>query len=111
MNEAPFHMNNIYNKALIDTGSCVSVISDTFYLNNLKETKFQPLNGILTIKCADGNHLPYLGFIEVSITDVEGSEGSKPTLCIFLLTPDTTCNANTPVILGTNNLYELMQDC
>ena len=89
VNEATIHINNIQTRALINTGSCVSVISNSFYQNNLKEIKLKPLTGILNIECADGNNLPYLGFIEASITDVEGIQGSKPTLCIFLVTPDT----------------------
>lgn len=111
VNEATIHLNDIQTRALIVTGSCVSAISKTFHDNNLPKADFKPLIGILNIECADGNNLPYLGFIEASITSIEGIPGSKPTLCIFLVTPDTAYNANTPVILGTNILKELIQDC
>lgn len=111
VNEATVHINDIQPRTLIDTGSCVSVISKTFHDNNLPKADIKPLNGILNIECADGNNLPYLGFIEASITSVEGIPRSKPTSCIFLVTPDTAYNANTPVIAGTNILQELIQDC
>lgn len=96
---------------MIVTGSCESVMSKTFHDNNLPKADLEPLNGILNIECTDGNNLPYLGFIEASITSLEGIPGSKPTSCIFLVTPDTAYNANTPVILGTNILQESIQNC
>ena len=60
--------------------------------------------GVFNIECAVGNSLPYLGYIEIEITWIEGIPSSKPTSCIFLVTPNTTYNARTPIILGTNIL-------
>ena len=70
-----------------------------------------PLDRILHIECADGNTLPYLGYIEVSITAIEGIPHLKPTDCIFLVTPETSYSSRTPVLLGTNILNELMDSC
>lgn len=53
--------------ALCDTGSCVSTCSQSFYNENLRHVQLQPVCHILKIECADGNELPYSGFVEVSV--------------------------------------------
>ena len=111
INEAKIDINNISTSALLDTGSCVSIISKAFYDQYLSHTEVKPLDRILYIECADGNTLPYLGYIEVSITAIEGIPDLKPTDCIFLVTPETSYSSRTPVLLGTNILNELMDSC
>jgi hypothetical protein len=64
--------------ALLDTESCVSVVSEIFYTYFLQEsTKFQPIRDILNIECADVQKLPYLRFIEIDITILKGLSGTK----------------------------------
>ena len=58
-NEVKVLINNIDVNALLDTGSCVSAMSKTFYEENLAHIEIKPLNRILKIECADGNTLPY----------------------------------------------------
>lgn len=97
--------------ALLDTGSCVSVISESFLREFLSNTSIKPINDILNIECADGNRLPYLGYVEVKLHVVEGLPKSNSHQCLLLVTPDTKYSSKTPVILGTNILQELLKEC
>ena len=93
----------------LDTGSCVSLVSQCFYDSYLN-CELYPVGDILNIECADGESLPYTGYIEVDIAVPKGLPNAKPISCLFLVTPDTQYSAKTPVILGTNILQELMED-
>ena len=111
VNEVNLKLNNIGTTALLDTGSCVSILSKSFYDEFLADHEIKPLNTILHIECADGNALPYLGCVETNITEIEGIPKMTATSCIFLVTPDTNYSNKTPVLLGTNILDELMDNC
>lgn len=47
------------------TGSGINTISEKFYRDNLQHRELQTLYDILQIECANGESLPYLGFVEV----------------------------------------------
>ena len=111
VNEANLEINNVSTRALLDTGSCVSILSKSFYDQHLSHIEIKPLDKILHIECADGNALPYLGYIEVSITKVEGIPELTSLACIFLVVPETNYNSETPILLGTNILNELRENC
>ena len=49
--------------------------------------------------------------METNITEIEGIPKMTATSCIFLVTPDTNYSNKTPVLLGTNILDELMDNC
>jgi hypothetical protein len=51
--------------SLIDTGSSVSTVSHSFYIDNFSDLPIHPIKELLRIECADGQELPYEGFIEV----------------------------------------------
>ena len=42
----------------------MSVVAETFY--NLSNVSLQLLNQMIKIECADGNQLPYLGYVELN---------------------------------------------
>ncbi|KAH3851362.1 hypothetical protein DPMN_093842 [Dreissena polymorpha] len=108
--EVRVFINNIMTNALCDTGSCVSTCSEKFYLENLREIELIPLNNLLKIECADGNELPYKGYVETSLKAC-GIPGDIEQKCLFLIVPDTEYNKGTPILLGTNILTELIKDC
>lgn len=110
VNEAAILLNGHDTTALLDTGSCVSIVAETFYREHLGNTELKPLQDILHVECADGQSLPYLGYIEVELSVPEGVSGLRPKDCLLLVTPDTRYSAKTPVILGTNILQELLAD-
>ena len=63
LNEVTMKVNGITASALLDTGSTVSNVSESFYLQYLANQPIQTLNHILHIDCADGEEMPYLGYI------------------------------------------------
>ena len=109
VNEANLEINNICTRALLDTGSCVSILSKSFNDQHLSHIEIKPLDEILHIECADGNTLP--GFIVVSITAIEGIPELTSVPCIYLVTPETNYSSQTQVHLGTNILNELKENC
>jgi hypothetical protein len=111
VNEVNLNINNNTTTALLDTGSCVSIISETFYKEHLADTELEPLTEMINIECADGQQLPYLGCIEATISIENGLEKATSKQCLFLISPDTKYSARTPIILGTNILKTLLQDC
>ena len=65
--EVFIQLDNIDTKALLDTGSTVSTLSYSFYQKHLSHRPIQDLKDIFQLRCADGNSLPYRGFIETEI--------------------------------------------
>ncbi len=106
-NEAEVKINGATTTALIDTGSCISSISKSFYDKHLNNVKIEPLQEILNVECADGGELPYIGFIPATLSTV-GIENSQDQECLFLITPGTNYTEQIPVLLGTNILNELV---
>ena len=111
VNEVNVLVQSVKANALLDTGSCVSIISESFYKNKLSDIEMEPLTDLINIECADGQPLPYLGCIEAQIAIESGLEGAKPQSCIFFISPETKYLAQTPIILGTNILQPLLEDC
>ena len=110
-NEVNIELESNKTKALVDTGSCISTVSESFYNEKLPEIKLQPLDNLIKVECADGQELPYSGYIEANLSVTDGIPGSKTTSCLFLITADTRYSKDTPVILGTNILDILLQEC
>ena len=71
----------------------------------------QPLDNFTRIECADGKELPYHGYIEANISVTKGVPDASTVPCLLLVTKDTNYSASTPVILGTNVLDLLLQEC
>lgn len=113
-NEADVIIGDVHAKALLDTGSTVSTISHQFYTTNFKHLPLQPVQEILNIECADGNQLPYDGFIELdlSILNHEGESNQDTRLqqCLFLVIRDSKYNSTVPVLIGTNILASYIDE-
>ena len=56
-------VNGFEVKALCDTGSCVSTCSENFHEEKLSSVPLQPLSNLIKIECANGDTLPYKGFV------------------------------------------------
>ena len=111
VNEVDILIGKIPARCLLDTGSCVSVIAESFYNDHFKEVPLQPVGQLINIECADGEKLPYKGYIETEIAVNNGLPKAKPLPCLLLVTPDTEFSKRTPIILGTNILHEFMNEC
>ena len=108
-NEAPILITSHPCTALLDTGSTVSTMSDTFYSDHLSHIEVFPLVDFLNIECADGQCLPYSGYIEVDV--VLKGVFDKPMTCLFLIVPESRYNSKVPILLGTNVLSPALDDC
>ena len=95
--------DHVFN-TLLDTGSSISTISKAAYDQYLSSYPLEPITEILTVTCADGESLPYLGFISVPISTGNNSLTDEPLDAIFLIVPDTAYHSEVPVLLGTNIL-------
>ena len=93
--------------ALLDTGATVSTISANFYDQNLSHIEIHPLDEVLHIECADGQNMPYLGYISVSIKSY-GAPHHVLEECLFLIVPNSNYNARVPVLIGTNIISRLI---
>ena len=62
-NETHVHIEGVRTQALLDTGSSVSTISQSFYETHLSHLPLQPVKTLMSLECVDGSALPYLGFI------------------------------------------------
>ena len=107
-NEAMVSVGGKMFPALLDTGSTASTISQDGF-DFLDEQVLNPIEDVLRIECADGQLLPYLGYIEVAV-DVPGCEGETENV-LLLVVPNTPYNTNVPVLLGTNVLKLMRTRC
>jgi len=109
-NEVAIRMEGIEIKALVDTGSTVSTISHSFYEKHFSFMEINPLSTILNIECADGQLLPYEGYVELNL-EIEGLpiSGSRLADGVFLVVPDSKYNCSVPVLIGTKILVPLME--
>ena len=63
-----------------------------------------PLTELVTVECANGQALPYVGCVVVDVSVVKNI--TKP--CMFLVVPDESHSKSVPILLGTNNLEQLL---
>jgi hypothetical protein len=97
-------------ESILDTGSQVTTISETFHASYLSSLPIQPIQSLLEIEGAGGQTVPYLGYIEVSLTFPDTVTGTKEELrALALIVPECLFNSQTPVLVGTNVLIQLYQ--
>ena len=110
VNEANVQIEGILTSALLDTGSSVSTISQTFFEQNLAHLELHDTGNLLKLECADGQSLPYSGYMKVDINvPLNGKNFVSP--CLLLVVSEMHYSASTPVLLGTNFLMKGMKDC
>ena len=109
--EVDIQVDNTTVRALLDTGASVSLVSQSFYDSHLSHITIQPLDYLLEIEHAGGNSLPYSGFIEVDVKAIGCGLDSSARSCLLLVVPDTRYNCKVPVLLGTNVLSHLLEEC
>ncbi|KAI3351102.1 hypothetical protein L3Q82_005672 [Scortum barcoo] len=92
---------------LLDTGSQVTTIPLSFFQTHLPHHSLKPLDGLLDVELqiegANGEAVPYLGYVELNLMFSEeflGKETEVPTL--VLVVPDV--NSVPQILIGTNSL-------
>ena len=94
-------------KGLIDSGSQVTIISETFYRTHLNHLPLEQLTETMGIVGAGGQNVPYLGVVATDIKLPEDIGGSPETVTAYaVVCPDTKLSKRTPVIVGTNTLRQ-----
>ncbi|XP_062573863.1 uncharacterized protein LOC134235731, partial [Saccostrea cucullata] len=109
-NEADITVFGTKTKALIDSESMVTCISESFYESLKPMPKLLSLTNFgLSVRGVSGSELPYKGYIEMQI--------NVPCMNDFschipaLVVPETNYAKNVPVIIGTNFIRLSRQNC
>ena len=103
-NEATISFYGVQTKALIDSGSQVTTVSEDFY-NSLDPTPPDAEIGELVLKGPDGRSLRYLRCIVVTVETpfLPGEELEA----LALVVPTTNYHSEVPIIVGTNVIREV----
>ena len=94
---------------LLDTGSQVTTIPNSFYQENLSHLPIHSLDNLLEVEGANGQDVPYLGYVEATIKFSKSTFGvdiEVPTLA--LIVPDMRSTLSS-VLIGTNALDVLYE--
>lgn len=105
-------LNDINMSCLIDSGSQVTVVTESFHRQYLSNLPLEQLDTALNITGAGGQTVPYLGVIRVRLRlpeEVAGTSAEVDTLAVVC--PDTKFSAKVPVIVGTNTLRGFAKFC
>ena len=89
-NEITVALNNIQGKALLDSGATVSTISEAFYKNQLYGAELHSIEDAIHIECADGQSMPYLGYVCADLTLLGIPTLDKLHDCLFLVVHPST---------------------
>lgn len=114
-NDTEIFINGVKTKALIDSGSMVTCISEEFFkcLNPMPTLHDMSELG-LNVQSANGSLLPYSGYVELEIC--VPCFGNSSYAIPALVVPQTNYSKIVPVIVGTNfiricrNTYEQTLD-
>ncbi len=91
---------------LLDTGSQVTTIPSSFHKAHLADHPVMPLKALLEVEGANGQSVPYLGYVELTLTfpkEFLGVEAEIDTLA--LVVPDLV--GVQQILIGTNSLDTL----
>lgn len=99
---------------LLDTGLQVTTVPQSFYEQYLSDLTIHPLGDLLDVEGANGQSVPYLGYIELFITfpkDFVGTDIEVHSLALVI--PHLRSAIQEQVLIGTNTLdalYANLQD-
>ncbi|XP_027854991.1 uncharacterized protein LOC114133351 [Xiphophorus couchianus] len=89
---------------LLDSSSQVTTIPYSFYNTYITDHKIKPINNLLEIEGANGQTVPYLGYVEVNITFPPELFGLPVEVDTFaLVVPDIKPSQHL-ILIGTNTL-------
>lgn len=98
-------LDGVQCNCIIDTGSQVTIISQSFYSQYLSHTELFSIKMALDIEGAAGHQVPYVGYVEVDVQflkDVCGTD--QPFSILALVSPDQSYNEKYSLLVGTNVL-------
>lgn len=90
---------------LLDTGSQVTTVPHSFYEQHLGQQEIKPLHDLLEVEVANGQSVPYLGYIEMTVGFPQALLGvSIEVPMLALVVPDVQANSQPLVLVGTNTM-------
>lgn len=103
-------LEGVQCESIMDTGSQVITVSECFHKNHLFHLPVHPIEALLKIEGAGGQHVPYLGYIETRVTFPLLNPGKEEELVVLaLVVPECQFNSRTPLLIGTNLLFRLYE--
>lgn len=100
-------IENVVCNSIIDTGSCVSSITEAFHIDNLPNVKLHDLDevfdGQFRLTGATGTTINVIGYVEVDVL-FPGLESKIPI--IMTVFKDSILDESTPALIGTNAIDE-----
>ena len=104
-------VSGVESNCLIDTGSQVTTVSQSFYDEYLSECPIEPVDNILEVDGANGLPVPYLGYVELSMKFPKEFIASEPEVqTLALVVHDNRSNSSIQVLIGTNTLDPLYEE-
>lgn len=102
---AEVKINGKICNALMDSGSQITIIFDSFYSEHLSHVPLHPVTGLSIWGLSESKSgYPYKGYIHIDLELPRQSEAEKiksvPVLA--LVCPDPRCSETVPVLVGTN---------
>ena len=102
-NVATISVCGVVSQALLDSGSQVTTIAESYYHSALSELPLGSMDDFgLTLYGPDGREIPYLGYVWAEFS--APFMGSKTVEVPALVVPTTEYNLKVPVLIGTNVL-------
>lgn len=97
---------------LLDTGSQVTTIPQSFYERHLSGQEIKPLHDLLEVEGAAGQSVPYLGYIKLAVTFPKEFVGAPIEVnTLALVVPNLNTITEPLVLIGTNTLDVLYNIC
>lgn len=94
-------INNVKFKCLLDSGSVISIVKESYYKKYLDNYKLVPEEGTMSFNGINGSKLEILGY-ENCVLYLQGDMG-KGLFCKLAVTPDHSIPCS--IILGQNFVY------
>ena len=106
-NECVAAVNGRACLALLDTGSQITSISESFYNKHLSDCRIHPVESLLRVVGAAGQDVPFLGYVDVEVEfPVEEAGLCSRLQALVLVVPDNAYNQRVPLVIGTNIVRE-----
>ena len=108
-NETEVIINGQKVNALLDTGSQITSISESYYKNNLSNYPLVPVDiPNLKVEQASGSFIPYLGMV---IMDIKVPHLTQTFKAKVVVVPNTDYHFKTPVSVGTGIIHNSRDQC
>ena len=108
-NETEVIINGRKVNALLDTGSQITSISESYYKNHLSNYPLVPVDiPNLKVEQVGGSFIPYLGMV---IMDIKVPHLTPKFKAKVVVVPDTDYHFTTPALVGTGIIHNSRDQC